>query len=109
MSSVNVKEATDQSFESEVLQAGTPVLVDFWAPWCGPCRSLAPTLDAIADENVGKVKVVKVNVDDNPNTAARFGIRGIPAVMCFNKGTLVNQVVGAVPKAKLEELFTALV
>lgn len=109
MSSVNVREATDQSFESEVLQAGTPVLVDFWAPWCGPCRSLAPTLDAIADEHVGKLKVVKVNVDDNPNIAARFGIRGIPAVMCFNKGTMVNQVVGAVPKAKLEELFTALV
>ncbi len=109
MASTNVREATDTSFAAEVLQAGTPVLVDFWAPWCGPCRSLAPTMDAIADENVGKVKVVKVNVDDNPNTAAQYGIRGIPAVMCFHKGSLVNQVVGAVPKNKIEELFTALV
>ncbi len=109
MSSAHVREATDSSFDTEVLKAGTPVLVDFWAPWCGPCRALAPTLDAIADENVGKVKVVKVNVDDNPNIAAQYGIRGIPAVMCFNKGALVNQVVGAVPKNKLEELFTALV
>lgn len=109
MASTNVREATDTSFAAEVLQAQTPVLVDFWAPWCGPCRSLAPTLDAIADENVGKVKVVKINVDDNPAIAAQYGIRGIPAVMCFNKGAMVNQVVGAVPKNKLEELFTALV
>lgn len=109
MSSANVTEVSDSSFGNEVLQAGTPVLVDFWAPWCGPCRALAPTIDAIADENVGKLKVVKLNVDDNPNVAAQYGIRGIPAIMCFNKGALVNQVVGAVPKAKLEELFTALV
>lgn len=108
MSSANVTEVNDSSFGNEVLQAGTPVLVDFWAPWCGPCRALTPTIDAIADENVGKLKVVKVNVDDNPSVAAQYGIRGIPAIMCFNKGALVNQVVGAVPKAKLEELFNNL-
>lgn len=109
MSSANVTEVSDTTFGNEVLQSGTPVLVDFWAPWCGPCRALAPTIDAIADEHVGRLKVVKVNVDDNPNVAAQYGIRGIPAIMCFNKGAMVNQVVGAVPKAKLEELFTALV
>lgn len=108
MSSANVTEVSDSTFGNEVLQAGTPVLVDFWAPWCGPCRALTPTIDAIADENVGKLKVVKVNVDDNPSVAAQYGIRGIPAIMCFNKGAMVNQVVGAVPKAKLEELFSNL-
>lgn len=109
MSSSNVKEVSDATFDAEVLKAETPVLVDFWAPWCGPCRALGPTIDAIADENTGKLKVVKINVDDNPNVAAQYGVRGIPAIMCFNKGAIANQVVGAVPKDKLEALFNTLV
>lgn len=101
----NLKEVSDATFEAEVLNSATPALVDFWAPWCGPCMALAPTLEAIANEQAGKVKVCKLNVDESPETAAKYGIRGIPTIILFNNGTVANQVTGAVPKQVIEELF----
>jgi len=92
------KEVTDNSFEQEVLQANGRVLVDFWAEWCGPCRMLASTIDAIADEHSSVVSVVKVNVDDNPATAATFGIKGIPTLILFTEGKEVERIVGAAGK-----------
>ena len=91
----------DDSFEQEVLSASMPVLVDFWAPWCGPCKSIAPVLEEIAQEYDGKLKVVKINVDDNPSTPSRYGVRGIPNLMIFKGGDLAGQIVGAAPKNKL--------
>ena len=90
----------DDNFDTEVLQAGLPVLVDFWATWCAPCKAIAPVIDAIADEYDGKV-----NVDDNPAIPGRYGVRGIPTVILFKNGAVVDQVVGAVPKAQLEALI----
>lgn len=92
------KEVTDNSFEREVLQAEKPVLVDFWAAWCGPCRMLAPTVDAIAAEQSNAVSVVKMNVDDNPATAAAYGIKGIPTLILFNSGQEVERIVGVAAK-----------
>ncbi|HAN46522.1 MAG TPA: thioredoxin [Cyanobacteria bacterium UBA8156] len=92
---------TDASFETDVLQSEVPVLVDFWAPWCGPCRMVAPVVDEIAEQYAGKLKVVKLNTDDNPNVASQFGIRSIPTLMIFKGGNKVDVVVGAVPKATL--------
>ncbi len=92
---------TDDSFESEVLQSGEPVLIDYWADWCGPCKMIAPILDEIADEYEGKVKVAKLNIDDNPNTPPRFGIRGIPTLMLFKGGEVEATKVGAVSKSQL--------
>ncbi len=92
---------TDASFETDVLQSEVPVLVDFWAPWCGPCRMVAPVVDEIAEQYAGKLKVVKLNTDDNPNVASQFGIRSIPTLMIFKGGSKVDVVVGAVPKATL--------
>ena len=89
---------TDDSFETDVLKAQGPVLVDFWAEWCGPCKRLAPTVDALATDYAGKITVGKLNVDDNPNTAFKFNIRGIPAVLLFKGGQVVEQVVGLAPK-----------
>jgi thioredoxin 1 len=92
---------TDDSFESEVLQSAEPVLVDYWAEWCGPCKMIAPVLDEIAGEYEGRVKIAKLNIDDNPNTPPRYGIRGIPTLMLFKDGEVEATKVGAVSKSQL--------
>jgi len=92
---------TDSSFKQEVLESNVPVLVDFWAPWCGPCRMVAPVVEEIAEQYEGKVKVVKVNTDENPSVASQYGIRSIPTLMIFKDGQRVDMVVGAVPKTTL--------
>ena len=96
---------TDSNFNEEVINSQLPVLVDFWAVWCGPCRMIGPVVEEIAHEFEGKIKVGKVNVDENQATAATYGIRGIPTLLLFKGGQLVNQVVGVQPKAKLVELI----
>lgn len=97
----------DATFETDVLQSDVPVLVDFWAPWCGPCRMLAPTIDAIADEYEGKVKVGKVNTDENPQISTQHKINSIPTLMIFKGGEMVEQLVGALPKEKITEKLDA--
>ncbi len=92
---------TDDSFEDEVLKSGEPVLVDYWAEWCGPCKMIAPVLDEIATEYAGKLKVGKLNIDDNPGTPPRYGIRGIPTLMLFKDGEVEATKVGAVSKSQL--------
>lgn len=94
-------QVTDSSFEQDVLKSDIPVLVDFWAPWCGPCRMVAPVVDEIAQQYDGKLKVVKVNTDENPAVASQYGIRSIPTLMIFKGGQRVDMVVGAVPKTTL--------
>lgn len=105
MASEKVLAFTDANFETEVLQSPVPVLVDFWATWCAPCKAIAPVVDAIAEENEGKARVGKVNVDENPGTPAKYGVRGIPTIILFKDGKVVDQVVGAVPKIQLEALL----
>ena len=96
--SPNIHEATDGNFDSDVLKSQELAIVDFWAEWCGPCRMLGPTIEAIADEYKGKVKVYKMNVDNNPSTPTRFHIKGIPTVIMFRGGQVVDQLVGNQPK-----------
>lgn len=100
----DVIHATDESFEKEVLKSGKPSLVDFWAPWCGPCRALGPILEEIAAERKESVNVIKVNVDDNPRTAAAYKIKSIPTVMLFKDGRAVRTLIGLVSKEALEKL-----
>lgn len=101
MASANVAHINDADFDREVLKSPTPVLVDFWAPWCGPCRAIAPAVEELAGEYAGRLKVVKMNVDDNPETPARYGVRGIPNLLIIREGQVKEQIVGAVPKGHL--------
>ena len=98
-----VTDVTDAEFEEKVLQSDTPVLVDFWAAWCGPCRALAPVVDQVATEYNGKLKVMKMDVDRNNNTPGRYGIRGIPALLVFKGGKVAEQIVGFVPKDTIDQ------
>jgi thioredoxin 1 len=103
MAGQGVLEVTDSSFDVEVLQSEQPVLVDFWAVWCGPCKAIAPIVDSVAASYAGKLKVAKVNVDQNGATPSRFGIRGIPALLFFKGGKVADQIVGYVPQDVIEE------
>jgi thioredoxin 1 len=105
MAGQNTLTITDQDFETTVLQSDVPVLVDFWAEWCGPCRMMAPTIDVVATEYAGKVKVGKVDVDSNGGTAMRYNIRGIPTLLLFKGGQVVEQRVGAIGKAELVKML----
>jgi thioredoxin 1 len=101
MASELVNHVTDASFDQEVIKSDKAVLIDFWAPWCAPCRAIAPLIDELAGEYAGRLKVVKINVDDNPETPARYGVRGIPNLLIIKGGQVKEQIVGAVPKSHL--------
>jgi len=103
--SENVYEFTDQNFESDVQESDIPVLIDFWAVWCGPCKAIAPVIEEVADEYKGKIKVGKVDVDKNQNTAMKYGVRSIPTLLLMKDGEVVNQLVGAVPKSNITDVL----
>jgi thioredoxin 1 len=104
---MGVEKVSDAEFDKEVLKSDKPVVVDFWAEWCGPCRMIAPALEEISGTLAGKVKIVKLNVDENPATAAKYGVMSIPTLMLFKNGELASRQVGAAPKQKLEQWITA--
>ena len=99
----NTKSVTDQSFQADVLDADKPVLVDFWAEWCGPCRMIAPAREEIAGELADKVSIVKINIDENPDTPGKYGVRGIPTMLLFKGGQAVAQKVGAAPRGQIQQ------
>ena len=103
-----VREVTDQSFEEEVLQSEQPVIIDFWAEWCAPCRAIAPIVKDLATQYGDQVKIVKMNIDENPNTPGRYGVRAIPTVLAFKGGTVAEQLTGARPKSAFEEMVQKL-
>jgi thioredoxin 1 len=105
MSNAAIKHISDASFESDVLQSSTPVLVDYWAEWCGPCKMIAPVLDEMANTYAGKLQIAKMNVDENRDIPAKFGIRGIPTLMLFKNGELAATKVGAMSKAQMEQFI----
>ncbi len=105
MSSELLDAATDGNFESDVLKSDKPVLVDFWAPWCGPCKAIGPIVEEMAGQYKDRVKIMKLNVDDNQKTAIRFGVRSIPTLILFKDGNVLETIVGLVPKARLEDLL----
>ncbi len=103
--SENLLQVTDGDFEQQILQSDKPALVDFWAAWCGPCRTVGPVVEELAGEYAGKIKVAKLNVDENKETPTKYGIRGIPTLILFKDGQVVDQIVGAVPKSRIKELL----
>ncbi|HEY5314758.1 MAG TPA: thioredoxin [Pirellulales bacterium] len=103
----NVLELTDKNFQSEVLQSGEPVLVDFWAPWCGPCRMIAPMIEELAAEYSGAIKIGKINIDDSPRAAGDYGVSSIPTLMIFKAGEVVDRFVGVQPKNRLQAALDA--
>jgi thioredoxin 1 len=107
--SVNVKDILDKDFENEVLKSNVPVVVDFWAPWCGPCKSIAPLLEELATEYAGKVKFAKMNVDDNREAPAKFNVRGIPNLVLIKDGEMKDQIVGAVAKQAIKDAIDQLI